>query len=228
MTNQESPSVSTMGTNAVTPTMMDGFEAYENVLEVSDLDTLMTEETTDADIHSISTTGQQAVQRSVPLSGRPPVQLYLSCDHDALSQYQVIVRQNIELFEARQEDVESNAQGRNNPIVLGQVGIRCRHCCFVSPSERTRGATYYPSKLTGLYQAAQNLAVSHLMGPDGCPHVPQNVRETLEKLREQKSAAGGGKQAWAQRTHALGVFEDEHGLRFADRLDAFANEVAHH
>lgn len=33
----------------------------------------------------------------------------------------------MELFEAQEIDVEAGAQGRNRGIVLGQVGIRCRH-----------------------------------------------------------------------------------------------------
>lgn len=156
------------------------------------------------------------------LTGRPAIKLYLSCDPDSFSAYQVTIRQSIELFEAQPCDVESNAQGRNHPITLGQVGIRCRFCNFIPPSERTRGSTYYPSKLSGLYQAAQNLAVTHLM--QNCPVVPRDVRECLNSLRDKKSAAGGGKHAWADRAGALGVFEDEHGLRFTSRLDA----VTHH
>mmetsp|Transcript_17101 Transcript_17101/g.46908 ORF Transcript_17101/g.46908 Transcript_17101/m.46908 type:complete len:237 (+) Transcript_17101:72-782(+) len=213
------------------PIMMDavtnGFEGFENVLEVSDLDTLEDTAmiTEDATISTESVSTEQHTSALTPpatLTNRPPVQLYLSCDYQVLSKYQVIVRQNIELFEAQQCDVDSNAQGRNTPIVLGQVGIRCRHCAYVAPSERTRGATYYPSKLTGLYQAAQNLSVSHLI--DGCPYVPEKTRQCLNDLKDQKSAAGGGKKAWADRTHALGVYEDENGLKFASRLDAFAPE----
>ncbi|KAL7566982.1 hypothetical protein ACA910_019912 [Epithemia clementina (nom. ined.)] len=155
---------------------------------------------------------------NMQLTGRPAIKLYLSCDPDTFSVYQVTVRQSIELFEALQSDVESNAQGRNHPIVLGQVGIRCRHCNFIPPSQRSRGSTYYPSKLSGLYQAAQNLAVGHLI--DSCTYVPDDIRECLTRLRDQKSAAGGGKNEWAKRAIALGVYESDHGLRFADRLDA--------
>mmetsp|Transcript_22123 Transcript_22123/g.28625 ORF Transcript_22123/g.28625 Transcript_22123/m.28625 type:complete len:215 (-) Transcript_22123:287-931(-) len=200
-----------------------GFECYENVLDVSDLDDTTAMVTVVTDCQSCKSILTDAgASKSRPLTGRPPTKLYLTCDHDAFSAYQILVRQNIELFEADEKDVLSNAQGRNNPIVLGQVGIRCRHCYFVAPTERTRAATYYPSKLSGLYQAAQNLAVSHLM--DGCPHVPADLRGELLRLSDQKSAAGGGKQAWAERTHALGVFEDADGLRFAKTVDAFANE----
>jgi len=83
------------------------------------------------------------------LTGRPSVTLYISCDDDSLSEYQCLARKQIELFEAGREEVESNAQGRNRPIVMGQVGIRCRHCIMLPPKHRARGAVYYPAKLYG-------------------------------------------------------------------------------
>ena len=137
----------------------------------------------------------------------------------------VLVRKNVELFEAKEEDVTSNAQGRNKPINLGQVGIRCVHCAKIPPPQRVRGAQYYPSKMDGLYQAAQNLANGHLL--DGCPLIPVATREELIRLKAKKSSAGGGKAAWAERVHALGVFEDDCGLRFADRIDAFMSPHHH-
>jgi hypothetical protein len=36
-----------------------------------------------------------------------------------------------------------------------QVGIQCRHCVKSSPKLRARGAVYFPSKWSGIYQAAQ-------------------------------------------------------------------------
>ena len=139
--------------------------------------------------------------------------LYIpSCDDEALSEYQCVVRKQIELFEATREDAESNAQGRNRPIVMGQVGIRCTHCTFLTPKHRARGATYYPAKLEGLYQAAQNMASGHLC--EYCPHVPDAVRRELLKLRERKSSAGGGKKYWADGVKVLGVHEAEGCLRF--------------
>jgi hypothetical protein len=146
------------------------------------------------------------------LTGRPSIQLYLTCDDDSLSEYQCLVRKQIELFEAVVEDVESNAQGRNRPIVLGQVGIRCCHCSMLPPKHRARGAIYYPAKLQGIYQAAQNLAAAHL--GVHCQNVPANIRNHLTKLRERKSSAGGGKKYWADGVRVLGVFEGRDGLRF--------------
>lgn len=144
---------------------------------------------------------------------RGPVVAYLDIDRDSLSDYQCLFRKQIEFFQAGTQDVESNAQGRNRPIVRDQVGIRCRHCSYLPPKLRARGAVFYPSKLTGIYQAAQNMATHHLC--DRCPQVPQKVRAELLRLKDGKSSAGGGKHYWADTAKVLGVVESsEYGLRF--------------
>jgi hypothetical protein len=78
---------------------------------------------------------------------RPPVLISMPFDAQSLSSYQCLVRQQIEIFQAVPADVEANAQGRNRPIVLGQVGIRCRHCAILPPKQRKSGAVYFPSKV---------------------------------------------------------------------------------
>lgn len=155
----------------------------------------------------------QQSQSAAGVTSRQPVCLYLTCDEESLSAYQCLVRKQIELFQASREDVDSNAQGRNRPITLGQVGIRCRHCSFLPPKSRARGAIYYPAKLSGLYQAAQNMASAHLC--EHCPQLPDQTRNDLLKLRQCKSSAGGGKKYWADGVRALGVVEDGDILRFA-------------
>jgi hypothetical protein len=150
-------------------------------------------------------------------TGRPPIPLYLSCNPDKLSEYQCLIRKEMEFFEALQLEVDSNAKGRNRPVVLGQVGIRCRHCRFVPPLERTRGAQYFPTTLEGIYQAAQILANGHLN--ESCTYVPPHLREELLRLKQQKSHAMVGKEYWAGTAQALGVYEADDGiLRFAPRL----------
>ena len=51
-----------------------------------------------------------------------------------LSELQVYLRANFaEAFAATEEDIAAPMHGRNKPIALGQVGIRCMHCkctCF--------------------------------------------------------------------------------------------------
>ena len=142
----------------------------------------------------------------------PRLLLYMkSCDDDNLSSYQCLVRKQIEIFEATAEDIASTAQGRNKPIVPRQVGIRCRHCSGIPPRHRTRGATYYPAKLNGLYQAAQNMATAHL--GTHCQLIPDALRRDLTILKDRKSSAGGGKQYWADCVRMLGVVESDDILR---------------
>ena len=153
------------------------------------------------------------------LTGRPPVIMYTTCDDDSLSPYQCLVRKQIEIFEARPEDVDTNAQGRNKPIVLGQVGIRCRHCAGTMARHRARAAVYFPAKLHGLYQAAQNMATIHLA--KSCKVLPESIRAELQNLRERKSSAGGGKAYWGNGARILGVIEQDEGhgvLRFHTRI----------
>lgn len=56
------------------------------------------------------------------------VPLYVPSDDDSISPYQCLARKHVELFQAQPEDVNAGAQGRNKPITLNQVGIRCIHC----------------------------------------------------------------------------------------------------
>ena len=184
---------------------------------------------TEADPSVISATASSAASTSgLYLTNRLPLCIYLTCDDDQFSPYQVLLRKQIELFEAgslshRELDV---VQGRNKPVVLGQVGIRCMHCRHVCP--KTRGAVYYPNKLISVYQAAQNM-VPHFL--QFCEYIPKDTRESLLTLSQDPTASSlvertgdshnkkskkstGGKEAWARRIQALGVYEDEHGLRF--------------
>jgi hypothetical protein len=149
-------------------------------------------------------------------TGRHPIVIFMVSDNDSLSPYQCLIRKQIEAFEALQEDVETTAQGRNRRIVLGQVGIRCRHCAVLRPKERQRGAVYFPARLDGVYQAAQIIATTHLA--DRCQHLPPDTRQDLKKHREANKGSyasrvrGGGKQHWAQSMSSLGVYEDAQGL----------------
>lgn len=137
--------------------------------------------------------------------------LSLSCDDEQLSEYQMLVRKQLEVFEAQPEDVESNTQGRKKQVVLGQVGIRCRHCAGFPLRQRGRGAVYYPAKLQGVYQAAQNMASSHLC--ESCQCIPPLLKQELRTLRDRRDTASGGKQYWADGARAMGLIETEEGLR---------------
>jgi hypothetical protein len=150
---------------------------------------------------------------SPTLTGHHPVIVYQQQDENVLSEYQCFVRQQIEFFEADIIDVETNAKGRNNPISLGQVGIRCRHCAALPPKYRSRGAMYYPTKLNLIYQAAQNMTTIHLL--TRCKNVTESIRHEFITLRKCKSGTGGGKLYWNEGAQMNGVREVNDCLRFA-------------
>lgn len=68
-------------------------------------------------------------------------------DDRNLSQYQCLTRRQIEVFSATEDIAGSTAQGRNRPISVGQVGIRCRHCYLIPLKERKTGSSYFPTKV---------------------------------------------------------------------------------
>ena len=153
--------------------------------------------------------------------------LHVPSDDDLLSPYQCLVRKQIEVFQASKEDIHASAQGRNRPIILGQVGIRCIHCGALPIETRSRGAVYFPSTLMSTYQTAQNMANSHLL--KDCRHIPKAIREDLIRVRlrensesqnTRKSAFGGGRSFWARglRTYHGVVETPDKRLRFENDL----------
>jgi hypothetical protein len=139
--------------------------------------------------------------------------IYLQQDQDNLSPYQCLARKQIEVFEATEGDLEANAQGRNRPICLRQVGIRCLHCGRQPAKRRAKGAVFFPSRLVGVYQTAQNMANSHLI--KDCKMIPKDIREDLMRIRLKesgetklrKSSHGSGRSYWAACLRDLGVAE---------------------
>jgi len=139
--------------------------------------------------------------------------LFLPWDSQTLSEYQCLLRKQIELFEATEQDIHSSTKGRNKPIFLGQVGVRCVHCRSIKPEHRSRGATYYPATLGAMYQSGQTMAIRHLR--HHCARIPIYVRDRLFMLKDGKSSAGGGKKYWSDAASVMGVFiSDEGFLRF--------------
>jgi hypothetical protein len=145
-------------------------------------------------------------------SGRAPIPIYLDYDEEVLTRYQCLLRKQIELFEAGPDDVRGSAQGRNTPIHLGQVGIRCRHCASLTKNARARGAVYYSKTIDGLYQVAQNMSKLHLQ--KHCNLVDAYTRSELIKLHQVRNRASGGKEYWSECLRVMGVYEDKGCLRF--------------
>ena len=146
--------------------------------------------------------------------GPPPrIDMALPSDRVYLSEYQKLVRKQLEFFAAEQEDMEYSVQGRKSRPQEGQVGIRCKHCCNFNIRQRGRGAVYFPATLHAVYQAAQNMATNHLHTI--CTKIPTEIRDGLLKLKDhKKSNACGGKQYWFDACLVLGIEETAAGLFF--------------
>jgi len=142
--------------------------------------------------------------------------LYISTDDEVLSDYQILLRKQMEFFEASFNDVGKTSCGRRRPIMMNQVGIRCRHCRALPIENRKNGTIYYPSKLTSIYQAAQNMAITHLLG--NCYLIDKNIKKQLQTYQEGPSITGhGGKKYWAKTAKAQGIKESNEGyLQFRD------------
>ncbi len=147
--------------------------------------------------------------------------LYITDDDGKLNENQIFLRQNIELFRATQKEIFCITRGKNKPIVLNQVGIRCCHCSHVPAGRRKKGSTYFPSNLIGLYQAAQNLCVEHLQS-GRCTELPPDVKERFVAFASGKKsgASSAGKKYWAEAGRKLGLIDTDDGIHFAlDRVD---------
>lgn len=143
--------------------------------------------------------------------------LAIDDDRGKLNDHQMFLRRQIEVFRATETDIQSHTRAKNKPIVLGQVGIRCRHCRHLAPGRRRKASTYFPSALIGIYQAAHNLSVEHLQG-GACPVLPQDIREELIRLGERKpgGASMAGKLYWADAAMRVGLVDTDDGIRFAE------------
>lgn len=162
----------------------------------------------------------ESVGPNVPIS--LPTILVQPADEDILSPYQILLRQQIEVFSATSDDADTHARGRNKPIMTGQVGIRCRHCSCIIPMRRKKGAVYFPFALVGLYQAAQNMGQSHFNQNSICSEMPQDVRdEFVDGGVVCKSGMGSGKIYWARSATSIGLVDTtDHGIRFIRDLVA--------
>jgi hypothetical protein len=163
-------------------------------------------------------------------------------DADAVhsSRYQCLLREQIEYFEADDDALHAKAQGRNMPIQLRQVGIRCVHCARrpattgrkgavhdgeVVAARMVRGAVYYPTKLDNLYQAVQNMANNHFVNRT-CPSAPSSLLDEIveaKRLRPKRSG-GRGRRYFGQSAERAGIIDapDGSGLFFAAAVGSMA------
>jgi hypothetical protein len=137
-------------------------------------------------------------------------------DDRVLNSHQVLLRQQIEVFEATGEEMTAYVRGRSKRIHIGQMGIRCRHCKHVPPSQRQGGAVYFPISTMGIYQASQNLSTTHLQC-GLCREMPESLRQQFADLIPSKvNASMVGRRYWSECARKMGLVDTDEGIRFAD------------
>jgi hypothetical protein len=145
-------------------------------------------------------------------------QLGMEDDKYWLSELQVYLRANfVEAFAATEDDIAVLMHGRNKPLALGQVGIRCVHCKNDSPEERGQQATSYPSLISGIYNSVQQMLRLHV---DCCLSMPNHVRQKIEYLKLSCSSRGGRKQYWVDSAKRIGLTDTATGIHFTRDPDA--------
>ena len=148
-----------------------------------------------------------------------PTLLVVPMDHMQLSSHQTLLRYQIEVFRAGEEDTSTHTRGRNKPVQLGQIGIRCRHCKVLPVSRRKRGSVYFPRAVEGFYQAAQNMNSTHLQTGE-CPLMGNALRQEFANLIATRGVStGAGRAYWAKQARKLGLRNTENGIVF-DKKEA--------
>ena len=158
--------------------------------------------------HYIQKKENEAVSQLKRGEGLPLAQ---STDKGLLSDYQLLIRESLSLFQMQESDILlALAPGRKIKPVAGQIGVRCRHCERVPLHRRGSGAVYFPSSVSSVYQATQNIATNHLMKT--CTEIPHSVKEQLVDARKQlkkQPRRSGGNTYWMETSRHLGLVDRE-------------------
>ena len=143
-----------------------------------------------------------------------PTLLVVPMDHTQLSSHQTLLRYQIEVFQAGEEDTSTHTRGRNKPVKRGQIGIRCRHCKVLPVTQRKRGSVYFPRAVEGFYQAAQNMNSTHLQTGE-CPMMGEALKEEFATLIATRGiSTGAGRSYWANHATLLGLRNTDDGIVF--------------
>jgi hypothetical protein len=148
----------------------------------------------------------------LPKTLQHPDDKLLLCDHH------VLLRHQIEVFEATEDDINVPTRGRNKCVQVGQVGIRCRHCKNVPVFHRQRGSMYFPFSTSGIYQAAQNMSSTHLQC-GLCRGMPEALKQQFAELIPSRTKGSAvGQPYWTQCAREMGLVDTEDGIRFVPNL----------
>ena len=112
--------------------------------------------------------------------------------------------------------------GRNKTIVIGQVGIRCKHCASISSNTTTttsdgnhpnlaQHAVSYPSCIGGIYNIVQQMYRLHF---EQCPYVPDELKARVANLSKHTYNRGGRTSYWTESAKRIGLMDTLFGIHF--------------
>jgi len=130
-------------------------------------------------------------------------------DKEWISDMDCFVRENLAVFCASEQDVNSAQSDRKYPIVVGQVGIRCLHCAMSSTGEGARGtAVSFPHSIHGIYESVREFQRLHL---ESCPNLPTDVASKLSALKGSSSLSSVLRRHYVSAARALGMRDASDG-----------------
>jgi hypothetical protein len=109
-------------------------------------------------------------------------------DRHCLSETLCIIRNNVEVFTATENDINAPAPGRKRPIQVGQVGLRCVYCRMCPQRDRVKRATCFPSSMKRIYRAVIDMKLDHFKH---CPYVPAGLKARLDQLQTGSTRSTG-------------------------------------
>jgi hypothetical protein len=114
-----------------------------------------------------------------PPSPSSRVLLAIPEDKDWLSEKDIFIRKQLEVFCATEEDVAAARADLKYPVSVGQVGIRCIHCALAHGSDAVGHAIAYPFTISGIHESVREIHRLHL---DTCKNLPAAQKVKLQNL----------------------------------------------
>jgi len=107
-----------------------------------------------------------------------------SSDVDYLSPIHCLIRRNIEVFVATEQNIAEPAPGRKKKIHVGHVGLRCIHCGVQPPNHRAKRAVVFPSSIGRIYSQVSDMKADHF---ELCRYTPNSLKEELQRLKGDRN-----------------------------------------
>jgi hypothetical protein len=183
-------------------------------------------EANDAQVQENSNTIRAADNSSLPFSTDLPLHevdqrrsIPLATDEDEnwLSEFLCFIRSElVEVFSASEDDVASRINSKK--VVLGQAGIRCRHCAHFPHNKRSSRSSSFPSSLDRIYQSLTMMIRDHFIK---CPGLSVEGKSRFIELKSKTTqGATDSKRYWIESAKKLGMEDSENqGIRIKEPFD---------